>query len=162
MWDNNSPLQLLNSMPRELTKENLEKLQLIIDADKYKNSLISGFDVCGTYAPFCNNCNKSNVYPCATAYINMMRESGMDVEIGEQPVETIPQTVSEPTDTADKAIDEVEYTFNDDSWGAENIVSENMEETPAVTEDVTNEESLNIEEEPLKRKIRIAIARRKF
>ena len=59
MWDSNSPLQLLQAMPKKLTKENLEKLQMVIDADKYKNSLVSGFDLCGMYAPFCRGCKKN-------------------------------------------------------------------------------------------------------
>ena len=80
MWDSNAPLQLLQSMPRKLTKENLEKLQLVIDADKYKNSLLSGFDLCGMYAPFCRGCKKTSIFPCAIAYVNFVRSNGMEVE----------------------------------------------------------------------------------
>lgn len=86
MWDSNAPLQLLQSMPRQLTAEHLEKLQLVIDADKYKNSLVSGFDLCGMYAPFCRGCRKTSIFPCALAYINMMQTAGLEVEIGARPM----------------------------------------------------------------------------
>lgn len=33
MWDSNALLQLLKSMPKKLSKENLEKIQMLIDAD---------------------------------------------------------------------------------------------------------------------------------
>ena len=77
MWDSNAPLQLLKSMPKKLGKEHLEKIQMVIDADKYKNSLISGFDLCGMYAPFCRDCKKTSIYPCA-------------LEEGAEPVEIAP------------------------------------------------------------------------
>lgn len=86
MWDSNAPLQLLQSMPRKLTAENLEKLQLVIDADKYKNSLVSGFDLCGMYAPFCRGCKKTSIFPCALAYVNMMQAGGVDIEIDAKPL----------------------------------------------------------------------------
>lgn len=83
MWDSNSPLQLLNSMPEKLEDEHLEKLQLLFEADKYKNQLINGVDLCGTgmYAPFCFECNKEGKYPCAVAYINSKKAEGMNLEI---------------------------------------------------------------------------------
>ena len=86
MWDSNAPLQLLKSMPKKLSKENLEKIQLVIDADKYKNSLVSGFDLCGMYAPFCRDCKKASIFPCALAYVKMMQADGMEVEIDAKPV----------------------------------------------------------------------------
>lgn len=85
MWDNNAPLQLLKTMPKRLNQENLEKIQLLIDADKYKNSIISGFDLCGIFAPFCRGCDKTSIYPCAVSYIRMLQSEGMEIEIDASP-----------------------------------------------------------------------------
>lgn len=85
MWDNNAPLQLLKTMPNRLNQENLEKIQLLIDADKYKNSIISGFDLCGIFAPFCRGCDRTSIYPCAVSYIRMLQSEGMDIEIDASP-----------------------------------------------------------------------------
>lgn len=85
MWDNNAPLQLLKTMPKKLNQENLEKLQLLIDADKYKNSIISGFDLCGIFAPFCRGCDRTSIYPCAVSYIRMLQAQGMKIEIDASP-----------------------------------------------------------------------------
>ena len=85
MWDNNAPLQLLKTMPNKLNQEHLEKVQLLIDADKYKNSIISGFDLCGIFAPFCRGCDKTSIYPCAVSYIRMLQAQGMDIEIDASP-----------------------------------------------------------------------------
>lgn len=81
MWDNVTPLKLLESMPKVLEDEHLEKLQMLLEADKYKNQLISGNDLCGTYAPFCFECDKGNKFPCAVAYVNFMKSAGMEIEI---------------------------------------------------------------------------------
>ncbi len=81
MWDNQTPLQLLNTFPRVLETEHLEKLQRLIDADKYKNQLIGGYELCGSYAPFCDGCDKEQKYPCAVAYVKFMQANGMDIEI---------------------------------------------------------------------------------
>jgi len=86
MWDNNAPLQLLKTMPSRLNQENLEKIQLLIDADKYKNSIISGFDLCGIFAPFCRGCDKTSIYPCAVSYIRMLQAQGMNIEIDASPM----------------------------------------------------------------------------
>ncbi len=86
MWDNNAPLQLLKTMPSRLNQENLEKIQLLIDADKYKNSIISGFDLCGIFAPFCRGCDKTSIYPCAVSYIRMLQSQGMNIEIDASPM----------------------------------------------------------------------------
>lgn len=85
MWDNNAPLQLLKTMPSKLNQENLEKIQLLIDADKYKNSIISGFDLCGIFAPFCRGCDRTSIYPCAVSYIRMLQAEGMNIEIDASP-----------------------------------------------------------------------------
>lgn len=86
LWDSNAPMQLLKTMPKKLSPKNLEKIQMVIDADKYKNSLVNGFDLCGIYAPFCENCNKTSIYPCALAYVKMMQLEGMDISIDAQPI----------------------------------------------------------------------------
>ncbi len=86
MWDNNTPLQLIKTMPKKLNQDNLAKIQLVIDVDKYKNSLVSGFDLCGIYAPFCRGCDKTSIYPCAIAYIRMLQSEGMKIQIDASPL----------------------------------------------------------------------------
>lgn len=87
MWDNNTLQQVLQSMPKTLEKEHLQKLQMLIEADKYKNQLISGMDLCGTYAPFCYECDKETEFPCAIAYVNYMKTLGMDIELASEKTE---------------------------------------------------------------------------
>lgn len=81
MWDENAPLELLKEMPKVLTVDNLIKIQEVIDKDKYINSFERQQDLCGQYAPFCGTCDKAVKYPCAVAYVKMMQEKGMEVEI---------------------------------------------------------------------------------
>ena len=38
MWNSQEPLKLLLSMPAQLTRENIENLQAVIDVDKIINS----------------------------------------------------------------------------------------------------------------------------
>lgn len=83
MWNSQDPLKLLLSMPSQLTKENLENLQAVIDVDKMINSETYHRDLCGEYAPFCDYCDKSVYYPCAHAYVKMKQSEGLDVEIPE-------------------------------------------------------------------------------
>ena len=148
MWDSSTPLQLLQSMPKVLENEHLEKLQKLFEADKYKNRIVNGdADLCGQYAPFCNDCDKDSDYPCAVAYVNFMKSQGMDIEIasGDEPTETLveePEEVEEITE--ESATEEVEEV-------AEETVREEVEE--ATEETQTNPT-------PAK-KIRIAIARKK-
>ncbi len=189
MWDSNALLQLLNSMPEKLSKENLEKIQLVIDADKYKNSLISGFDLCGMYAPFCRGCKKTSIYPCALAYVNMKKSEGMRIEIDAKPVTTAENKIfSQPSvvcglsemyevskDCAEKEIATVSAV--EEESRAEDEAEKKAElfinEQPAVQETVAVEESLNTTSEeavlvrepihkPVNRKIRIAVARKKI
>lgn len=157
MWDSNSPMQLLQSMPKKLTKENLEKLQLVLDADKYKNSLVSGFDLCGMYAPFCRGCQKTSIYPCAIAYVNMMRANGMDVEIDARPVLAQDNI----------AVEEQQPVAEPEVRVEESVISE-PEELPVAEElpEPVTEAPVCAAEQPVvsteKRKIRIAVARKKL
>lgn len=109
MWDENAPLELLKEMPKVLTVDNLCKIQEVIDKDKYLNSLQLEGDLCGKYAPFCDECNKAIKYPCAVAYVKMMQNQGMEVEMEEIPlvepeketeqvqeVEEVEEVISEP------------------------------------------------------------------
>lgn len=179
MWDSNSPLQLLNTMPKKLSKENLEKLQLVIDADKYKNSLISGFDLCGMYAPFCRDCKKTSIYPCAIAYINMMKAGGSDIEIDARPVipaeskvDVAPAESTQPDEVKPELV-EVPVT-SETPAPAEEVVIPVAEEIAVTEEEVVVDEPHPVEEAvlkevtptapaaPVKKKIRIAFARRKI
>lgn len=171
MWDSNSPLQLLKTMPKKLSKENLEKLQLVIDADKYKNSLISGFDLCGMYAPFCRGCKKTSIFPCAIAYINMIRAEGADIEIDARPVETAEtsavqpevQPVVVPEQKEEHEIPAVQETAVSSAViEPEYAEAEEIEEPVAVSEPKTYETVSPSVHNNAKRKIRIAVARRKM
>lgn len=87
MWNENKPLELLKDMPSVLDEDNLAKIQLVIDEDKYVNSWEEGRDLCGEYAPFCEGCDKSLSNPCAVSYVKMKMREGMKVEIAaEKPV----------------------------------------------------------------------------
>ena len=84
MWNSQEPLKLLLSMPAQLTRENIENLQAVIDVDKIINSQKFKRDLCGEYAPFCDYCDKSVRFPCAHAYVKMKQSEGLDVEVPEE------------------------------------------------------------------------------
>ena len=140
-------------MPSRLGKEELEKLQAVLEADKYKNSLISGFDLCGMYAPFCRGCSKASIYPCAVAYVNMMKESGMDVDVAARPVEEVRQDadVSQSLQSAGGGVSGA--VAEDTSVASEQTVAEQADAEQSEVEEVTPR---------IIGKIRIAVARRKL
>ena len=191
MWDSNAPLQLLQTMPRKLTAENLEKLQLVIDADKYKNSLVSGFDLCGMYAPFCRGCRKTSIFPCAIAYVNMIQAGGVDIEIDARPmamagvnpavVQSVENTVREETPVVNTVNNTVKTEQPKAAPVAEPIEPQEKEQAKeqvnevaaAVAESEEAEVTETAEPETVatnviptkpseKRKIRIAVARKKM
>ena len=84
MWNSQEPLKLLLSMPAQLTRENIENLQAVIDVDKIINSQKFKRDLCGEYAPFCDYCDKSVRFPFAHAYVKMKQSEGLDVEVPEE------------------------------------------------------------------------------
>ena len=173
MWDSNAPLQLLKSMPEKLSKENLEKLQLVLEADKYKNSLVSGFDLCGMYAPFCKGCKKTSIYPCAISYVNMMRSNGMNVEIDARPVPGENNNFSSKPQITEKPVNSVVEEVAVADARQEEVIETKEAET-VKTEKIISEQNTVVEEvnpaakhiEPVKdragRKIRIAVARKKL
>ncbi len=81
MWNENAPLELLKELPALLNEANLARLQEVIDIDKFINSAERGYDLCGQYAPFCANCDKSLQHPCAVAYVKMKQAQGMEVKL---------------------------------------------------------------------------------
>ncbi len=88
MWNSEAPMKLLEQMPARLNMANLERLQQVIDIDKYCASCEQGCDLCGEYAPFCSLCDKSLKCPCAVAYVKMRQAEGEFIEIAtEEPVE---------------------------------------------------------------------------
>ena len=97
MWDNSTPLELLKSMPKVLEESHLEKLQRLFEADKDKNQLLSDSDLCGSYAPFCDGCNKEIKCPCAVAYVNYLKGLGYDIDIAEVPVKENSDDLPEET-----------------------------------------------------------------
>lgn len=58
-----------DAVTAKLSRENLATVQSVIDVDKYEKSSKCGYDLCGTYAPFCSVCVKNAPYPCANAYM---------------------------------------------------------------------------------------------
>lgn len=94
MWNEKGPLELLKNMPQVLTKENLAEIQQVIDNDKFLNSKKLRGDLCGRYAPFCKNCDKSVPKPCAVAYVRMKIKEGMEVQMEDIPDNT-PEEVFE-------------------------------------------------------------------
>ncbi len=97
MWNENGPLELLKGMPNVLSAENLAQIQQVIDNDKFLNSQKLKQDLCGSYAPFCDNCDKSVKTPCAVAYVRMKIKEGMEVQM-----ENIPSVAPEKTEPAEK------------------------------------------------------------
>ncbi len=81
VWNSEAPMKLLEGMPARLNQANLERLQQVIDIDKYANSSELGRDLCGEYAPFCFLCDKSLHCPCAVAYVKMRQHEGADIVI---------------------------------------------------------------------------------
>lgn len=64
MWDDTKPCKLIKALERL----DSFSLQHIIDADKFVEGEKLGYDLCGTYAPFCKVCSKWVDNPCVTAY----------------------------------------------------------------------------------------------
>ena len=104
MWDNEAHLKLLKSMPAQLSKDNLRDIQQTIDVDKFTNSQLLKRDLCGEYAPFCDNCNKSLQYPCAVSYVKMKQAEGMQVEIAAAENEIVEEPVTSENDSTTKRI----------------------------------------------------------
>lgn len=80
MWNPEAPLKLLRGM-NYLNQKNLEEIQKTIDVDKYINSSSRSRDLCGEYAPFCKNCDKSVKFPCAVAYVRMKQSEGVKIQM---------------------------------------------------------------------------------
>ena len=137
-WDENAPLKLLKSMPAVLNKKNVEEIQRIIDVDKFRNSKLFDCDLCGIYAPFCVECNRSLYCPCAQAYVRMKQAEGMQIEIAiaeDELEEEKPVAVAAPVIVAEPVV---------------------------IEEPVVVEETVEVEEPVVqKRLIRIAVARKK-
>ncbi len=94
MWNEDRPLELLKNMPHVLTAENLAQIQQVIDNDKFLNSKRLRGDLCGRYAPFCKNCDKTVNKPCAVAYVRMKIKEGLQVQMEDIPAET-PEEIAE-------------------------------------------------------------------
>lgn len=168
MWDNETPLKLLSTMPNTLEDKHLEKLQMLLEADKYKNQLVSGLDLCGTYAPFCDGCNKVNKYPCATAYINYLKTQGIDIQIDtgtpDEEYENSSETVN--TGVEENTTESEDISVNPEYSAEEDVLPEEPANAPEENEEMVEEvkpeyEPDNTEEQPKKIKIRIATARKK-
>ncbi len=81
MWNEKASLELLKNMPDDLTEEHLVRLQKLLDANKYVSSIENGRDMCGEFAPFCKNCIRGGLTPCAIAYINMKNREGASYRV---------------------------------------------------------------------------------
>lgn len=93
MWNEKGPLELLKNMPQVLSAQNLAQIQQVIDNDKFLNSQKLRGDLCGRYAPFCKNCDKTVPKPCAVAYVRMKIKEGMEVQMEDIPNEAPEETV---------------------------------------------------------------------
>ena len=133
MWNSQEPLKLLLSMPTQLTRENVENLQAVIDVDKIINSQKYKRDLCGEYAPFCDYCDKSVRFPCAHAYVKMKKAEGLDVEVPEE----VYNSLKIETEVVEEA-----------APAEEEVVEEEVEEVVEVTEEAP------------KKRIRIAVAKK--
>ena len=186
-WNNNTPMELLSQAPDFFTESNRETIQAIIDNDKIICSTMLGYDVCGTYAPFCAVCEKSLKTPCAVAYIRWRQAEEILLEAacscdGPQAEERVENVMAEEPHveestyecievTADEPVAE-EYTETEEVCventleDAEEIVEEESaqeEEIPVVDEQSVE---VKIDEEPQaeqsSKRIRIAVAKRKL
>jgi hypothetical protein len=83
MWNNEENLRVLDKMPANVNDEHLATMQKVFDIDKFKSSVEQNCDLCGSYAPFCNGCDKNGDYPCAEAYVKMKNEEGLTFTIVE-------------------------------------------------------------------------------
>ena len=93
MWNENGTLELLQGMPKVLTSKHLADIQQVIDNEKFINNDKVRDELCGQYAPFCANCDRSVEKPCAVAYVRTKIKEGMEIEM-----EGIPSEVPEQTD----------------------------------------------------------------
>lgn len=71
MCEFEGPLEVLKEI--EPTEVNVERIQSVIDIDKYVISEQTGQDLCGNYAEFCKFCDKDVENPCGHAYVNMKK-----------------------------------------------------------------------------------------
>jgi hypothetical protein len=135
MWNENAPLELLKELPDVLNEANLARIQSVIDYDKFINSNECGYDLCGSYAPFCNGCDKAGSTPCAVAYIKMKQAQGYKVRIANQPA---PEQI------------------------VEEIPTMTTEEKHEVVQEAKEKKEEKVETAPTKKKaIRIAVARKR-
>ena len=161
MWDQETPLLFLKSMPNGLEDENFKKLQLLLEADRYKNQIFSGVDLCGIYAPFCYGCDKNNKYPCAVSYVNYIKEQ----EAENKPIadNLNLNTESVPEENVEEQLPETDNSESvpEISEAEEKIEEEKIEEVGPEEENKPEEALNELPEEPQKTKIRIASARKK-
>ena len=155
MWNENAPLELLKDLPTVLNEANLARLQQVIDYDKFINSSECGYDLCGQYAPFCEGCDKTVQYPCAVSYVKMKQAEGMDIKIQSEVEEVLSEAPVETCECAEQPAEEAcECTEQSCECQETCECEENCECQEAPAEEAVNEQ-------PPKKLIRIAIARRR-
>ncbi len=78
MWNKESVMLMLE----KLSSNDKQTIQAAIDYDKYVNSEILNYDLCGSYAPFCDVCPLHNAHLCAKMYAEyIIRYRGFRVPI---------------------------------------------------------------------------------
>lgn len=147
MWNSDNPLKIYLTMSKEVTSEELKRLQDVIDEDKELDSRRNDRDVCGVYAPFCEYCDKNLTYACANAYIKMKQAEG--VNIVEPEPEPEPTVEEAPAEVCQVEVAEV----IDEEEQAEEVVDEEA------VEEVVQVEQPPVQIEP-KRVIKIAHIKR--
>lgn len=136
MWNSDAPLELLNEMPAQLNRANLERIQSVIDIDKFRESYEQGRDLCGEYAPFCALCDKSIETPCAVAYVKMKQAEGMEVEIAAANVAEEPVVEERPKKRIRIAIARRRITPTATVAEIPSDVEETPSETPAEVDEI--------------------------
>ncbi|MCD8205416.1 MAG: hypothetical protein LUD29_02225 [Clostridia bacterium] len=81
MWSEGNLKGLMSQLPKVINDANLSRIQECIDYDKFISSYDLGEDLCGTYAPFCEGCDKTREFPCAYAYLKMIQKEGSDIRM---------------------------------------------------------------------------------
>jgi hypothetical protein len=156
MWNENTPMDLLNNLPLDLNAQNEAEIQMVIDQHKYEQSAELNCDLCGVYAPFCQVCDKSANFPCARAYIASKQKEVNSVEVTtSMPVE-IEQTddvdLMPIPDATEEQVQQPQIAQSEDSMQQEQTAQDlPVEKKPE--EQTTKSQS--------SKKIRIAVARRK-
>lgn len=162
-WNNNYAFKILADMPTKLSAKNLEFLQSEIDKDKLAASIEMNRDLCGAYAPFCAFCDKKIKYPCAVALVRYKQKDGLQLEIAAAEDESL--SADTPAESENKELlGEITDVSNENTQNCEEkrVTEEKESDIPADGIKSANVEAAEeVKPQTVKKRIRIAIAKRK-